>query len=208
MAAPNTPPSSAGLRSRGRRRTRAAAEAQQASRRKQAEFARETSVVQAQYKAGVDKARAEAAQATRWRRPTPSARSSRRRPTAQQRAELRQRQLGRVVSRRGRGRTDRSSPWPASAPDPAEAAASNNRVALDQLLINQLPLIVKEAAAGLAGANVSVLNGADGLSEIAAGLVGQGMTILDAVRKGMPGQGQARTDNGQVVSGQVAQREP
>jgi hypothetical protein len=24
----------------------------------------------------------------------------------------------------------------------------------------------------------------------------------------MPGQGQARTDNGQVVSGQVAQREP
>ena len=70
----------------------------------------------------------------------------------------------------------------------AEAAASNNRVALDQLLINQLPLIVKEAAAGLAGANVSVLNGADGLGEIAAGLVSQGMAILDAVRKGMPGQ--------------------
>src|SRR5207253_624725 len=60
----------------------------------------------------------------------------------------------------------------------AEAAASNNRVALDQLLINQLPLIVKEAAGGLAGANVSVLNGADGLSEIAAGLVSQGLTIL------------------------------
>ncbi len=74
----------------------------------------------------------------------------------------------------------------------AEAAASNNRVALDQLLINQLPLIVKEAAAGLAGANVSVLNGADGLGEIAAGLVSQGMTILDAVRKGMPGQAAGR----------------
>ena len=41
----------------------AAAEAQQASVRKQAEFARETSVVQAQYKAEVDKAQAEAAQA-------------------------------------------------------------------------------------------------------------------------------------------------
>src|SRR5438876_1093625 len=89
----------------------------------------------------------------------------------------------------------------------AEAAASNNRVALDQLLINQLPLIVKEAAGGLAGANVSVLNGADGLSEIAAGLVSQGLTILDSVRKGMPGQGRT-TDNGQVVTGQVAQREP
>ena len=33
------------------------------------------------------------------------------------------------------------------------------------------------------------------------------MTILDAVRKGMPGQQQAGRDNGQVVSGQVAQRE-
>src|SRR5690242_3589875 len=41
----------------------AAAEAQQASARKQAEFARETSVVQAQYKAEIDRAQAEAAQA-------------------------------------------------------------------------------------------------------------------------------------------------
>ena len=74
----------------------------------------------------------------------------------------------------------------------AEAAASNDRVALDQLLIDQLPLIVKEAAAGLAGANVSVLNGADGLGEIAAGLVSQGLTILDSVPQGhaprLPGQ--------------------
>ena len=65
----------------------------------------------------------------------------------------------------------------------AEAAASNDRVALDQLLINQLPQIVKEAAAGLSGANVSVLNGADGLGEIAAGLVSQGLAILESVRK-------------------------
>src|SRR6476646_9717147 len=170
----------------------AAAEAQQASQRKQAEFARETSVVQAQYKAEVDKAQAEAAQAgplaqANAQRAVISAQAD----LAQQQAELRQQQLVSEVVK------------------PAEAAASNNRVALDQLLINQLPLIVKEAAAGLAGANVSVLNGADGLSEIAAGLVGQGMTILDAVRKGMPGQPQGRTaDNGQVVSGQVAQREP
>ncbi len=57
----------------------------------------------------------------------------------------------------------------------AKAAASNDRVALDRMLIDQLPQIVKEAAAGLAGANVSVLNGADGLGEIAAGLVSQGL---------------------------------
>ena len=67
----------------------------------------------------------------------------------------------------------------------AEAADSNNRVALDRMLIEQLPQIVREAASGLAGANVSVLNGADGLSEIAAGLVAQGLTILESVKKGL-----------------------
>ena len=73
----------------------------------------------------------------------------------------------------------------------AKAAASNDRVALDRMLIDQLPQIVKEAAGGLAGANVSVLNGADGLSEIAAGLVGQGLTILDSVRKSLAGSATA-----------------
>jgi flotillin len=47
-----------------------------------------------------------------------------------------------------------------------------------------------------------VLNGADGLSEIAAGLVSQGLTILDSVRKGMPGQPPSPADNGRV-RGQV-----
>jgi uncharacterized membrane protein YqiK len=69
----------------------------------------------------------------------------------------------------------------------AEAAASHDRVALDRMLIDQLPQIVKEAAGGLQGANVNVLNGADGLGEIAAGLVGQGLTILDSVRKNLGG---------------------
>jgi flotillin len=52
-----------------------------------------------------------------------------------------------------------------------------------------------------------VLNGADGLGEIAAGLVSQGLTILDSVRKGMPGQPQP-SDNGRVVSGQVVPDSP
>ena len=42
----------------------------------------------------------------------------------------------------------------------------------------------------------------------AAALAVQGMAILDAVRKGIPGQPQGRTtDNGQVVSGQFTKRE-
>jgi flotillin len=80
----------------------------------------------------------------------------------------------------------------------AEASSSHNRVALDRMLIDQLPLIVKEAAAGLAGANINVLNGADGLSEIAAGLVGQGLTILESVKKGL---GSNNGNNGNENSG-------
>ena len=64
----------------------------------------------------------------------------------------------------------------------AEAAASHNRVALDRVLIDQLPEIVKQAAQGLSGANLTVLNGADGLGEIATGLVGQGLAIFDSLR--------------------------
>jgi uncharacterized membrane protein YqiK len=64
----------------------------------------------------------------------------------------------------------------------AEAAASHNRVALDRMLIDQLPLIVREAANGLNGANVNILNGADGVGQIAASLVGQGLTIFESLR--------------------------
>jgi len=58
-------------------------------------------------------------------------------------------------------------------------------VALDKLLIEQLPQIVREAANGLANADVTVLNGADGLGEIAAGLVAQGLNIFDSVKRNL-----------------------
>jgi uncharacterized membrane protein YqiK len=168
----------------------AAAEAQQASIRKQAEFARQTSVVQAQYKAEIDKAQAEAAQAG------PLAQAGAQRAViaaqaelAQHQAELRQQQLVSEVIRPAEAEAEKVKILAIADAErtriAAEAAASNNRVALDQLLIAQLPQIVKEAAIGLSGANVSVLNGADGLGEIAAGLVSQGLTILESVRKGV-----------------------
>src|SRR6266571_8534695 len=213
MAAPNNAAIQRQAKIAQAQADQAAAEAQQASVRKQAEFARETSVVQAQYKAEVDKAQAEAAQAG------PLAQASAQRAViaaqaqlAQQQAELRQQQLVSEVVKPAEAEAERIRILALADAErtriQAEAAASNNRVALDQLLINQLPLIVKEAAAGLAGANVSVLNGADGLGEIAAGLVSQGLTILDSVRKGMPAPPQASGDNGRVVSGQVVPDSP
>ena len=207
MAAPNNAAIQRQAKIAQAQADQAAAEAQQASARKQAEFARQTSVVQAQYKAEVDKAQAEAAQAG------PLAQASAQLAVinaqaelARQQAELRQQQLVSEVVRPAEAEAERVRILAKADAErtriQAEAAASNNRVALDQLLINQLPLIVKEAAAGLSGANVSVLNGADGLGEIAAGLVSQGLTILDSVRKGMPSEYQASPPDRRAIDGQ------
>jgi flotillin len=169
-----------------------AAEAQQESQRKQAEYARQTAVVQAQYKAEIDTAQAEAAQAG----PLAQAQAqmgvlSAQTELAHRQAELRQRQLVAEVVKPAEAEADKVRILAEADAQrtrlQAAAAASNNRVALDRMLIEQLPMIVKEAAAGLNGANVSVLNGAEGLSEIAAGLVAQGLTILESVKKGLSG---------------------
>ncbi len=171
-----------------------AAEAQQESQRKQAEYARQTAVAQAGYKAEIDKAQAESAQVG----PLAQAQSqmsvlAAQTELANKQAELRQRQLIAEVVKPAEAEAEKVRVLAEADARRTEvlaaAAASNNRVALDRMLIDQLPQIVREAAAGLAGANVSVLNGADGLSEIAAGLVGQGLTILDSVKKSLSGQG-------------------
>jgi flotillin len=168
----------------------ASAEAQQLSQRAQAEYARQTAVVQAQYKAEVDRAQAQAAQAG----PLAQAQAtmevlSAQADLAHRQAELRERQLVSEVIKPAQAEAEKVQILARADADrikmTAEAAASHNKVALDRMLIEQLPLIVKEAASGLQGANLNVLNGADGLSELAAGLVAQGITILDAVKKGL-----------------------
>jgi flotillin len=184
----------------------ASAEAVQASARKQAEFARQTAVVQAQYKAEIDKAQAQAAQAG----PLAQAEAQRaviaaQTELAQHQADLRQQQLVSEVIKPAQAEAEKVKILAVADAErtriAAEAAASNNRVALDQMLISQLPQIVKEAAAGLQGANVTVLNGSDGLGEIAAGLVSQGLTILESVRRGV---GVPPVDNNSNSNGQAA----
>ncbi|HJY00337.1 MAG TPA: hypothetical protein VJ351_05915, partial [Streptosporangiaceae bacterium] len=162
---------------------------------------------QAQYKAEIDKAQAEAAQAG------PLAQAGAQRAViaaqtelAQHQADLRQQQLVSEVIKPAQAEAEKVKILAVADAErtriAAEAAASNNRVALDQLLIAQLPQIVKEAAVGLQGANVTVLNGSDGLGEIAAGLVSQGLTILDSVRKGMPSQYDAGPADRRAIDGQ------
>ncbi len=164
-----------------------AAEAEQESQRKQAEFARETAIVKAQYKAEVDTAQAQASQAG----PLAEAQSQRevlamRTELAERAAELRQQELVAEVVKPAEAEAERVRILAVADAEKmkiqAEAAASHDRVALDRMLIDQLPQIVEQAARGLSGANLTVLNGAEGLTQMASGLVSQGKAIFDALR--------------------------
>src|SRR6476619_6945220 len=172
--------------------TQASVEAEQVAARNQAEYARQTAIVKAEYSAEVDRAQAQAAQAG----PLAQAHAQQevlaaQTELAQRQAKLRQQQLVAEIVKPAEAEAERIRVLAAADAQrmkiQAEAAASYDRVALDRMLIDQLPQIVKEAAGGLAGANVNVLNGADGLGEIAAGLVSQGLTILDSVRQNLNG---------------------
>lgn len=179
----------------------AAAEAEQRSQRAQAEYARQTAVVQAQYRAEIERAQAEAGQAG----PLAEAQAQRavveaRTQLAEQEAELRQQQLVTEVVRPAQAQAEQVRVLALAEAEKirvqAEAAASHNRVALDRMLIDQLPEIVRQAAAGLAGANVTVLNGADGIGEIASGLVGQGVAIFETLRAGVGQPANVRDETG------------
>jgi uncharacterized membrane protein YqiK len=50
-------------------------------------------------------------------------------------------------------------------------------------LIEALPELVQAAAAGIAGSNLTVLNGTEGVSQVVAGLVGQGLSIYETLRR-------------------------
>ena len=131
-------------------------------------------------------------------RPRRSASASSPRPTATRPSSPpRRRRSGRRRSpsprprRPGSGRTPRRTPSAPQAQGQADAnqalAASlregNQELIAASTLIENLPALVEAAARGLAGANLTVLNGTQGVNEVVAGLVGQGISILDLLKK-------------------------
>jgi flotillin len=77
----------------------------------------------------------------------------------------------------------------------AEAQAEANRARAASLregnqeliaanrLVEILPALVDAAARGLTDSNLTILNGTQGVNEVVAGLLGQGLSILDALKK-------------------------
>lgn len=165
----------------------AAAEAQQVSQRNQADFARQTAIAQASYKAEVDQAQARTSQAG----PLAAAQAQQevlaeQAKVAERNAELRRQQLVAEVAAPAEAEAERIRTIARANADAtlaaAEAAAANGRVALDQQLIAMLPQLTDNLAAGLANANVTILDGASGYNHLVAELGAQAAAILGAIR--------------------------
>lgn len=163
-----------------------AAAAEQESARNQAEYARQTAIVRAQYQAEVDAEQRKAAAAG----PLADARAQQavieaQQEVARRNAELRREQLTAEVVRPAEAEAARVRIAAEAEADAirrrAEAAASSDRIALEQRMIELLPEMVRAAGTGLGGANVTVLNGATGLNEVVAQLAGQGSAVLRSV---------------------------
>ncbi|MFQ6193465.1 hypothetical protein [Streptomyces sp. NPDC000405] len=53
-------------------------------------------------------------------------------------------------------------------------------------VVENLPALTEAAARGISGADLTVLNGTDGINQVAAGVVAQGLAILDSLRRSTP----------------------
>jgi len=169
---------------------RQSAMAQQESLRHQAEYARQTAIAKAQYQAEIDQAQQTAAQAG----PLAFAKAQQQvlveqEMVAQKNAELRQAELIAEVIKPAQAEAERIRALAKAQADAtklsAEAAAAQDRIALDQAIIQQLPEMLRAAAEGLQGANVTVLDGAEGLNSVVASLAAQGLALLESVRNGV-----------------------
>jgi len=170
----------------------ASAMARQESERNQAEYARQTAVARAQFQAEIDSAQQKAQQAG----PLAAAQAQQavlaeRALVAQKNAELREAELIAEVGKPAQAEAERIRTLAKAQAEAtrlsASAAAAEGRIALDQRVIEQLPEMLRAVATGLQGANLTVLDGAEGLSGLTASLAGQGLAVLDAVRHGLAG---------------------
>ncbi len=163
-----------------------ASAARQESLRNQADYERQTHLKRAEIKGQIDKANVEAAQAG----PLTEARVQQQvieeqTRLAERRAELRERELITEVVKPAEARARRieiEARADATAIEMrSEATAKNNKIALEQQLIDKLPEIVQSVARGLGESNLTIYNGAEGYNQLATGIVTQGAALLKSV---------------------------
>jgi flotillin len=170
----------------------ASAKVKQESERNQAQYNQETAVAKAQYQAQIDQAQQTAGQAG----PLAQARAqqevlSEQAKVAGAQAELRRQQLVAEVVRPAEAEAEKVRTMAKAQADAtrlqADATATQGGVMLERLLVERMPEIIAAAASELRQANVTVLNGSEGLGDLVAGLASQASSILGIVRGGNGG---------------------
>ena len=165
----------------------AASKVRQESDRNQAQYQQETSVAKAQYQAEIDQAQQTAAQAG----PLAQAKAlqdvlAEQALVAQSQGELRRQQLVAEVVRPAEAEAEKVRTIARAQADAtrlqAEATATSGGVVLERMLVEKMPEILAAAAGELRQANVTILNGAEGLGDLVAGLATQVNSILNVVR--------------------------
>src|SRR5215472_18662345 len=71
----------------------------------------------------------------------------------------------------------------ANAARAASLKGGNQELIAADRIVEALPAIVGAAADGIAESNLTIFNGAEGVSEVIAGVVGQGLSILDTLKR-------------------------
>ena len=78
----------------------------------------------------------------------------------------------------------------------ASLREGNQELIAASRIIEQLPALVEAASHGIAGSNLTVLNGASGVNEMIAGLIGQGLAVLELLRTSTAHAGAAEAGPG------------
>jgi flotillin len=86
----------------------------------------------------------------------------------------------------------------------ASLREGNQELIAANRIIDELPELVEAAARSIAGSNLTILNGAQGVNEVIAGLVGQGLSVLDVLRKSTANAAAASTLPAPAVSARAA----
>ncbi|MFI6080938.1 SPFH domain-containing protein [Streptomyces sp. NPDC051217] len=188
LAAPHAAAVASQARIAAARADQEAAEREQQAEALKAEYERDTSIKRAGFQAETEQVRARASQAG----PLAQAKASQdvieeQTALAERQAMLAAQRLEAEVRRPADAEAYRQRTLAQAQADANTARALSLRDGNQELLaanrvVEVLPELADAAAKGLADSNLTVLNGTDGVNEMAAGLVGQGMTILNSLQ--------------------------
>jgi uncharacterized membrane protein YqiK len=172
----------------------AAAEAQQKSQQAQAQYKQQTAEVEAAANAKINVAKANAESETVAAQQD----SERQQADSRKAAIAAQAQLAEEQAQLTAKQLEASQVKPAEAQAKiiklqaeaeadamrikAEAAAANDRVALDLKWIEIMPELIDKMSDAIGESNLTVLNGAEGVGELMSGLVAQAMVIYNAAK--------------------------